>query len=86
MFHESLAATEDMAVLLSELEAGRPRVSHPATYHSGTPRVRHPVVARWHAYLPGLTTAIHETSGLDHWSQGLPGSYLTIGPLIGTKL
>jgi hypothetical protein len=36
----------------------------PATYRSGTPRVQHPAVARWHAHLHGLATAIHETSGL----------------------
>jgi len=44
--------------------SGRPRVSHPATYRSGTPRVRSPAVSRWHAHLHGLATAIHETSGL----------------------
>jgi len=37
MFHESLTATLDLAVLLSEQEAGRPRVSAAATYRSGTP-------------------------------------------------
>ena len=42
----------------------RPRVSCPATYPSGTPRAQHPAVARWHAHLHGLATAIHETSGL----------------------
>ncbi|MFA9434743.1 MAG: hypothetical protein ACERKR_08720, partial [Deltaproteobacteria bacterium] len=40
------------------------RVSAPATYRSGTPRNQHPVVARWHAHLRGLATAIHEISGL----------------------
>ena len=59
MFHESLAATADMAVLPGVLG-----VSHLATYHSGTPQVQHPVVARWHAHLRGLAIAIHETSGL----------------------
>ncbi len=43
---------------------GRPRVSHLATYRSGTPQVQHPVVALWQAHLHGLATAIHETSGL----------------------
>jgi len=47
--------------------SGRPRVSHLATYRSGTPQVQHPVIARWHAHLHGLATAIHETSGLTHW-------------------
>ena len=42
----------------------RPRVSAPATYHSGTPRNQHPAVARWHAHPYGLATAIHEISGL----------------------
>jgi len=42
----------------------RPRVSAPATYRSGTPRNQHPAVARWHAHLRGLATAIHEISGL----------------------
>ena len=41
---------------------GRPRVSHPATYHSGTPRVRHPVVARRHEHLHGLASPIYEIS------------------------
>jgi hypothetical protein len=39
-------------------------MSVPATYHSGTPQNQHPAVARWHAHLRGLATAIHETSGL----------------------
>ncbi|MDH3803637.1 MAG: hypothetical protein OEU80_16325, partial [Deltaproteobacteria bacterium] len=30
----------------------------------GTPRNQHPAVARWHAHLRGLATAIHEISGL----------------------
>ena len=42
----------------------RPRVPAPATYRSGTPRNQHPAVARWHAHLRGLATAIHEISGL----------------------
>src|SRR5210317_132713 len=42
----------------------RPRVSAPATYRLGTPRNQHPAVARWHAHLRGLATAIHEISGL----------------------
>ena len=42
----------------------RPQVSAPATYRLGTPRNQHPAVARWHAHLHGLATAIHETSGL----------------------
>ena len=39
-------------------------MSVPATYRSGTPRAQHPAVARWHAHLRGLATAIHEISGL----------------------
>ena len=42
----------------------RPRVSSPATYRSGTSRNQHPAVARWHAHLRGLATAIHEISRL----------------------
>ncbi|MEE8315867.1 MAG: hypothetical protein V3R70_04885 [Syntrophobacteria bacterium] len=38
--------------------------SAPATYRSGTPLNQHPAVARWHAHLRGLATAIHEISGL----------------------
>jgi hypothetical protein len=33
-------------------------------YRSGTPRDQNPAVARWHAHLRGLATAIHEISGL----------------------
>ena len=64
---------------LYEPEAWRPRVSHPATYRSGTPRVqsrgtagRLPGTRRkrlrcaWRVHLHGLATAIHETSGLGH--------------------
>ena len=47
----------------------RPRMSAPATYHSGTPRNQHPAVARWQAHLRGLATAIHEISGLDESEQ-----------------
>jgi hypothetical protein len=36
----------------------------PCDVPSGTPRNQHPAVARWHAHLRGLTTAIHEISGL----------------------
>jgi hypothetical protein len=43
--------------------SGRPRVSAPATYRSGTPRNQHPAVTRWHAHLHGATS-IRETFGL----------------------
>jgi hypothetical protein len=46
------------------LPSVRPRVSHLATYRSGTPQVQHPAVAQWQAHLHGLATAIHEISGL----------------------
>ena len=49
---------------LYEPEAGRPLVPVPATYRLGTPRTQHPAVARWHAHLRSLATAIHEISGL----------------------
>jgi len=45
--------------------SGRPRVSNPATYRSGTPRVQRPVIARWHGRLHGLATSIREISGLE---------------------
>ncbi len=51
--------------------SGRPRLSHLATYRSGTPQVQHPVVARWHAHLHGLATAIHEMSGLTRWESAM---------------
>jgi hypothetical protein len=44
---------------------GRPRVSDPATYRSGTPRIQPPVVARWHTPLHGLAKAIHNIYGLN---------------------
>ena len=39
-------------------------MSVPATYHSGTPWNQRPAVAKWHAHLRGLATAIHEIFGL----------------------
>ena len=55
-----VTATTDMAVL-----TWRPRVSAPATYHLGTPRNQsRGTVARLHAHLRGLATAIHEIFGL----------------------
>ena len=57
----------------------RPRVSAPATYRSGTPRNQHPAVARWHAHLHGLATAIHEISGLAN-QQFSPLQALSISP------
>jgi hypothetical protein len=44
--------------------SGRPGLSAPATYHSGTPRDQHPAVTRLHAHLRGLVTVVDETSGL----------------------
>ena len=60
MFHEWPTATKDMGALPGVLG-----VSAPAAYRLGTPRDQNPAVARWHAYLHGLATAIHETSGLN---------------------
>ena len=51
VFDESLAVTPDMGILLSEPEAGRPRESAPATYHSGTVRNQYPAVSQWPARL-----------------------------------
>ncbi len=45
--------------------SGRPLVSAPATYRSGTPRNQDPAVARWHTLLHGLATEIREISGLE---------------------
>ena len=47
----------------------RPRVLDPAKYRSGTVRNQHPAVARWHAHLCGLATAIHVISGQDEHEQ-----------------
>ena len=70
MFDESLATTKDMAVLPGVLGSsfGKLRTSLPCDvpfrYGSG-PIPRHRgTVARWHAHLHGLATAIHQTSGL----------------------
>ena len=73
MFHElrpGVTPTTDMAVLPGVLGCsfGRLRTSAPCDvpfmYASGPiPRYRG-TVARWHAHLHGLATAIHETSGL----------------------
>jgi hypothetical protein len=52
--------------------SGRPRLSNPATYRSGTSRIQHPVVARWHPHFHGLVTAIHETFWLDVFEQNSP--------------
>ena len=59
IFHESLAATTDMAVLPGVLGC---RILRRTVL--GTPRNQHPAVARWHAHLRGLATAIHEISRL----------------------
>ena len=60
IFHGSLAATTDMAVLPGVLGC-RP-LRRTVQVRLGTnPAVR---VARWHTHLRGLATAIHEISGL----------------------
>ena len=59
MFHVSLTATTDMAVLPSVLGC-RP-LRRTIQVRLGTVTLRLP---RWHAHLRGLVTAIHETSGL----------------------
>jgi hypothetical protein len=58
MFRESLAATMDRPSFLASSGAGPCDV--PFRYASDP----NPAVARWHAHLRGLATAIHETSGL----------------------
>ncbi len=62
MFHESLAATTDMVVLPGVLGC-RPLRRTVQVRLGPIPRYRG-TVARWHAHLCGLATAIHETSGL----------------------
>ena len=59
MFHESPAVTADMDVLPGVLGCRTLRRTVQVRLRS-----KHPVVARWHAHLHGLATAIHETSGL----------------------
>ena len=63
MFHESLAATTDMAVLPGVLGC-RPLRRTVQVRLGPIPRYRG-TVARWHTHLHGLVTAIHEISGLD---------------------
>ena len=61
IFHESLAATTDMAVLPGVLGC-RP-LRRTVQVRLGIPRYRG-TVARLHTHLHGLATAIHEISGL----------------------
>jgi hypothetical protein len=60
IFHESLAATTDMAVLPGVL--GCRTLRRTVQVRLGTNNL---AVARWHAHLRGLAAAIHEISGLD---------------------
>ena len=60
IFHESLAATTDMTVLPGVIWC-RPLRRTVQVGLGTNPAVR---VARWHAHLRGLATAIHEISGL----------------------
>ena len=62
IIHESLAATTDMAVLPGVLGC-RPLRCTVQVRLGPIPRYRG-TVARWHAHLLGLATAIHELSGL----------------------
>jgi len=67
MFHELPAATADMGVLPGVLGCSFDSAQDKLTLRrtvQGTLRVQHPAVDRWHAYLHGLATLIHETSGL----------------------
>jgi hypothetical protein len=62
IFHESLTVTTDMAVLPGVL--GCRSLRRTVQVRLGiNPAVRG-TVARWHAHLRGLATAIHEISGL----------------------
>ena len=62
----SAASANNMAVLPDVLGCSFDYAQDKLTLRrtSGTPRIQHPVVARWHAHLHGLATAIHKTSGL----------------------
>ena len=68
IFHESLAATADMAVLPGVLGCGtlrrtvQVRLGTDTLWLPGTRRKR--LRCAWHAHLRGLATAIHEISGL----------------------
>ena len=74
MFHESLAATLDMAVLQGVLGYRTLRRTvqvrlgtNPAVPWDELPGTRRKRLrCAWHAHLHGLATAIHETSGLDN--------------------
>ena len=89
MFHELPAATADMAVLPGVLgcsfgfaprDYARDRQDRLPLRRTvqGTPRVQHPAVDRWHAYLHGLATLIHETSGLGRVSSSKPHESILI--------
>jgi hypothetical protein len=68
IFHESPAATTDMAVLPGVLgcrllrRTVQVRLGTNTLHAAQAPALR--AVAKWHAHLHGLATAIHETSGL----------------------
>ena len=74
MFHESLAATEDMAVLPGVLgcrtlrRTVQVRLGSNTLHAAQAPALR--AVARWQAHLHGLATVIHETSGLAPLQRG----------------
>ena len=87
-FHESPAATEDMTVLpgvlgcsFDRLRTGSP-CDVPLRYASEPiPRYRG-TVARWHAHLRGLATAIHDISGLAKFH--VNGQFFTLSIFIIT--
>jgi len=62
MFHELPAATEDITVLPGVL--GCRSLRRTVQVRLGTNPAVRGTVARWHAPLHGLATAIHETSAL----------------------
>ena len=71
MFYESPATTADMAVLPGVLGCRTLRRTAQVRLRSNTLRV-----ARWHAHLHGLATAINETSRLEHF-EGRIASFLS---------
>ena len=85
IFHESLAATTYMTFLPGVL--GCWPLRRTVKVRLGTNPAVRGTVARWHAHLRGLATAIHETSRLVRlngrvWHQGnVPGSFYRHGYL-----
>jgi hypothetical protein len=61
---QNIVVFQRLAGMDNELPYTGHTLSDGSSPDSGTPRNQHPAVARWHAHLRGLATAIHEISGL----------------------